>query len=193
MAVYHLKSSTSIFAPKTSIAVDTNILLWTFYDNITYTKNYQKNIYPVFLGNILQDKKNKIYTTIYNIFEMYNIIEDTEYKIYTKLNNLSEIDFRKKDYRKIDDERIKIKNKLELIQKQISSSICIIDYKTDIDFLNDYTLNFIKHKYDIFDFSLIKCCIENNISSILTDDSDFSTNSYLINKLNIITANVNLN
>lgn len=191
--VYHLKDTISVLTPKTSIAVDTNILLWTFYDNISYIRNYQKNIYPTFLEKTLMDKRNKIYTTILNIFEMFNIIEDTEYKIYLKLNNLSEKNFKKKDFRKIDVEKLKIKNKFKLLYNQISASIKILDYNTNNLFLNDYMDNFEQHKYDIFDFSLIKCCIEYNISFILTDDSDFSTNSYLMNKLNIITANSNLN
>lgn len=193
--VYHLKNTLSAITPKTSIAVDTNILLWTFYDNISYTnvQNYQKNIYPQFLTTVLLDKRNKLYTTISNIFEMFNIIENIEYRIYLEQNNLSEINVKKKDFRKINEERGKLKEKLNLLYKQISTAIQILDSDTNKNFLENYMFNFEKHKYDIYDFSLINTCIKNNIKNVLTDDSDFSSYSYLINNLNIITANNNLN
>lgn len=193
--VYHLKNTLSAITPKTSIAVDTNILLWTFYDNISYTnvQNYQKNIYPQFLTTVLLDKRNKLYTTISNIFEMFNIIENIEYRIYLEQNNLSEINVKKKDFRKINEERGKLKEKLNLLYKQISTAIQILDSDTNKIFLENYMFNFEKHKYDIYDFSLINTCIKNNIKNVLTDDSDFSSYSYLINHLNIITANNNLN
>lgn len=193
--VYHLKNTLSAITPKTSIAVDTNILLWTFYDNISYTnvQNYQKNIYPQFLTTVLLDKRNKLYTTISNIFEMFNIIENIEYRIYLEQNNLSEINVKKKDFRKINEERGKLKEKLNLLYKQISTAIQILDSDTNKIFLENYMFNFEKHKYDIYDFSLINTCIKNNIKNVLTDDSDFSSYSYLINNLNIITANNNLN
>lgn len=192
--IYRLKSSLSILTPKTSIAIDTNILLWTFYDNTSYTnvQNYQKNIYPAFLTNALMDKRNKLYTTTSNIFEMFNIIENIEYKIYLIQNNLLENDFKKKDFRKISEERAKLKEKFDLLYKQISTAIQILASNNNNIFLEDYICNFEKHKYDIFDFSLLKCCLENNISYILTDDSDFSSDSYLMKKINIITANNNL-
>lgn len=193
--IYHLKNTLSAITPKTSIAIDTNILLWTFYDNISYTniQNYQKNIYPNFLSTALLDKRNKLYTTTSNIFEMFNIIENIEYRIYLEQNNLLENDFKKKDFRKIKEEREKFKRKLTLLYKQISTAIQILDSYNNKTFLEDYIFNFEKHKYDIYDFSLINTCINNNIKNILTDDSDFSSYSYLINNLNIITANNNLN
>lgn len=191
--IYRLNNSTNYMIPKTSIAIDTNVLIWTFYDNIYYTKTYQKTIYPNYLSKILSNKNNKLYTSIFNIFEMYNIIEENEYNIYLDLNNLNKNSFKKKDFRKINDERIKLRNKLQLIYNQVSSAIEILDYNATNTFLTDYIDNYPIHKYDIFDFSLINCCLENNISCILTDDSDFSNTSYLINQLNIITANKNLN
>lgn len=193
MYVYYLKKGISAFVPKTSIAVDTNVLLWYFYKEIDNIKKYQEENYPIFLSEIVKNKKNKIYTTIFNILELYNIIEDNEYKKYIKLNKLSKESFSKKDYRKNLTEREKIKNRLNLVFKKIKNDIGILTYDIKQEFLDDYILNFLKHKYDIFDFSLIKCCIENNISFILTDDSDFSSKSYLLDNFSIITANKNLN
>jgi len=42
------------------LAVDTNVLLWTFYENTTYIQAYQKEYYPVFLANAIENGRCKI-------------------------------------------------------------------------------------------------------------------------------------
>ena len=172
----------------TSIVIDTNVLLWNFYGNISYSSAYQKNIYQPLLSSIAT-KGCKIYTTTINIFEVFNMIEKTEYKIYLSNNNLDEKQFSLKQYRQLSDERERIKNTCNLILKQISQCINVVDISIKNENIEEFNNNFTSHKYDIFDFTLLKFAEENNINYILTDDKDFSTGSYLIDKVNIMTAN----
>lgn len=172
------------------LAVDTNVLLWTFYENTTYIQAYQKEYYPVFLANAIENGRCKIYTTIYNICELFNVIEKNEYELY-KENNSDTLpkDFNKKQYRAIKEEREKLKGMFDLLYKQISKCIEIEEYNIDRDVLNEYKEDYDKHKYDVFDFALLKFCKENDINYILTDDSDFASYEDYIRNMKIITAN----
>lgn len=172
-----------------SIAVDTNVLLWTFYGNITYSKSYQKNIYPNFLGDAIENKQCKIYTTMHNICELYNVIEKNEYELYLKKNSLKEEEFNKKQYRAIITEREKIQKMFKLLYNQISQCIEIIEYNLDDKVITEYTDIYNLHRYDMFDFILLKFCKDNNINHILTDDADFISYIDYIKNINIITAN----
>lgn len=194
--IYHIKTSNinnfSMFSKTKSIAIDTNVLLWTFYSNISFSSGYQKKIYPSLLTKILNIKGCKIYTTAVNLFEISNVVEKTEYEIYLKLNNINSSKLTLKQYRNIESERNKLKNTCELIFKQISQFIDIVDLElTNFD-LQNFNLNYTNHKYDIFDYTLVKFAKENNVDYILTDDKDFSTGSYLLDGINIMTANKNL-
>ena len=194
--IYHIKTSNinnfSMFSKTKSIAIDTNVLLWTFYSNISFYFVFQKKIYPSLLTKILNIKGCKIYTTAVNLFEIFNVVEKTEYEIYLKLNNINSSKLTLKQYRNIESERNKLKNTCELIFKQISQFIDIVDLElTNFD-LQNFNLNYTNHKYDIFDYTLVKFAKENNVDYILTDDKDFSTGSYLLDGINIMTANKNL-
>ena len=194
--IYHIKTSNinnfSMFSKTKSIAIDTNVLLWTFYSNISFSSSYQKKIYPSLLTKILNIKGCKIYTTAVNLFEIFNVVEKTEYEIYLKLNNINSSKLTLKQYRNIESERNKLKNTCELIFKQISQFIDIVDLElTNFD-LQNFNLNYTNHKYDIFDYTLVKFAKENNVDYILTDDKDFSIGSYLLDGINIMTANKNL-
>lgn len=90
------KCSTSNIT-KSKILLDTNILLWVFYERISLSKSYQKLIYPSFVETLLKkDSNNVLYTTIYNILEAFSVIENNEYEIYLTENSLDKKIFSKK-------------------------------------------------------------------------------------------------
>ena len=76
-----------------------------------------------------------------------------------------------------------------LLYNQISECIEIKEYNIDRDVLNEYKEDYDKHKYDVFDFALLKFCKENDINYILTDDYDFASYEDYIRNMKIITAN----
>lgn len=172
-----------------AIAIDTNVLLWTFYGNTTYVQAYQKNIYPNFLVDAIENKKCKIYTTMYNICELFNVIEKNEYELYIKANSLQQEDFNRKQYRAIITERERIQKMFKLLYSQISQCINIIEYNIDDKSIKEYIGIYNLHRYDIFDFTLVKFCKENNIKCILSDDADFTSCVDDQKDITIITAN----
>lgn len=194
--IYHFNDKNignlTLFSKSNSIVIDTNVLLWNFYGNLSYSSGYQKDIYQPLLSKIVSIKGCKIYTTTINIFEVFNVIEKSEYRIYLNNNNLDNTKFTMKQYRQLPEERKKIKNTCDLILKQISKCMNVVDVTIKKDDINEFNENFNFHKYDIFDFALIKFAKDNNIDYILTDDKDFSTGSYLLDTINIMTANNNL-
>lgn len=48
---------------------------------------------------------------------------------------------------------------------------------------------YIEHRYNIFDFVLVKFCKENNIKYLVTDDSDFMFTLENVKDISTITAN----
>lgn len=161
---------------KSKIALDTNILLWLFYERITFSNSYQKETYPCFVEYLLKNEHdNLLYTTIYNILEAFSVIENNEYEIYVTENSLDKNTFSKKDYRLIESERNKIKSILNLFYEQVSNALEIIENqisKSDlIEFYDTYTEQYL----DPNDFALIKICNQNSFDYLLTDDADFKT------------------
>ena len=176
---------------KGDILIDTNIILWTFYSKMEKVVFYQRNIYPNFINSKLDTCK--FYTTIYNLFEAFNIIEKNEYDLYININKLDKITYKLKDFRNDPINRQKVKEIINITLKTIESAVTILDYNFDNCDLNEFYNNFCNHKYDMFDYSLLKCAINKSITCILTDDKDFCSTSYLMDQINIITANSNIN
>ena len=113
--------SLTFFSKYNSVVIDSNVLLWNFYGNISYSSDYQKNIYQPLLSKIISIDGCKIYTTSINIFEIFNVVEKTEYKIYLSTSSKTENMTTLKQYRQIPKERERIKNICSLILKQISN------------------------------------------------------------------------
>ena len=183
----------TFFSKYNSVVIDSNVLLWNFYGNISYSSDYQKNIYQPLLSKIISIDGCKIYTTSINIFEIFNVVEKTEYKIYLSTSSKTENMTTLKQYRQIPKERERIKNICSLILKQISKCINIVDVTINYEDIKNFNDNYTLHKYDIFDYILLKFAKDKNINFILTDDKDFSKGSYLLDNINIMTANRNLN
>lgn len=82
-----------------------------------------------------------------------------------------------------------VKNKINLIYEQIEKSKQIKKYDIDKEFILEYMKKYIEHRYNIFDFVLVKFCKENNIKYLVTDDSDFMFTLENVKDISTITAN----
>ena len=157
----------------TVFALDTNVLLWTFYSRTTVLSNQKKVEYSNFIAKLISNG-NKIYILGHNLNEMMHVIERNEYEIYIQRIS-SKIGL--KQFRKNSKYRAFIQNEITLIINQLKSipNIDLVDSKfltTDIDrFTTDYLL----HQCDFFDFLLIDFCNQHNCA-VITDDKDFDTN-----------------
>lgn len=158
-------------------ALDTNILYWTHYSQASNPNlkilPYQVLKYPNFVEKLL-DNGNTLVTTIYNITELVHVIENSEYKIYKTLNNVK---IGKKDFRKLQSERIKYKQEIETIILQIRSS-----YNNQIKFIDiteedmdDFVGNICNNCCDSFDYFIIEKLKKMGINNFITDDRDFQS------------------
>lgn len=152
-------------------ALDTNVILWTFYSRVSSAEAYQKTIYPDFISNAIENG-NTLIVSAFNLNEVFHVIEKNEMDIYNKSNGTR---VRIKDFRKMQPERENVKKEIELIHNQIKAipNISIVGAHAELEHLNRFANKYDVHNCDFFDFWLINHCNENSYS-ILTDDRDFN-------------------
>lgn len=181
--IYDIKNLPDMPPRKLAFALDTHILLWSFYSRCSITRAYQKTVYPEFIQRLITNGNRLIVTTL-NINEMFHFIEKNECDIYNHLHgkNLSV-----KRFRKLDDQRLMVQSESRLILKQLSNIPCVviepltIDHPTIESFLSEFT----SHKCDFFDYYLLAYCNRNHYA-IITDDADYVND---LVKTDIYTAN----
>lgn len=158
-------------------ALDTNILYWTHYSQASNPNlkahPYQVSKYPNFVEKLLENG-NTLVTTSFNITELIHIVENSEFQIYKACNRTK---IKKKDFRKMDNERKKYKREIETIFLEIYSA-----YEDNIRLINitkDDLLNFNKsitnNHCDVFDYLVIEYLKKMDINNFITDDRDFQS------------------
>lgn len=169
----------------TVIAVDTNILLFVFYQRISYTDNQRFQVYQNIFEKIAKNlDKIKLVTSAVNINEAFNVIEKTEYDIYKK--TITDENFSIKDYRRLPDHRTKLKKEFKSFWKQVCTYMNVCDYTITKSFLKQFSNNVENYRYDCLDAALVDFCQNENITKIITDDSDYFGYK---NGIDILTAN----
>lgn len=169
----------------TVIAVDTNILLFLFYQRISYTDTQRFQVYQNIFEKLADNlDKIKLVTTAVNINEAFNVIEKTEYDIYK--NTITDKNFSIKDYRLLPNHRTKLKKEFKSFWRQVCRYINVCDYTITKSFLKQFSNNVDTYRYDCLDAALVDFCQNENITKIITDDSDYFGYD---NGIDILTAN----
>ena len=167
-------------------ALDTNVLYWTHYSQASSpTLNalpYQVTKYPNFIEDLLENG-NTLVTTVLNISELNHVVETSEWKIYNSVNGCK---VKKKDFRKMPNERLHYKNEMETIMLQLKETygnqIKVIEItEADVD---NYISLMDTNACDIFDYIIICKLKSEGIINYITDDKDFST----VDGINLYTA-----
>ena len=163
-------------------ALDTNVLYWMHYTRCVQADHltYQVNKYPNFISDLVE-KGIKLVTTIYNITELLYIIENHEYKIY----KLTDPGIKKKEFRDILAERLKVKSELDTVLSQIKELYDIKKFNIEILGIDSYITDFGNHNCDDFDYLIIKYLKENGIKNMITDDRDYIS----VDGITLFTAN----
>ncbi|QXE18850.1 PIN domain-containing protein [Clostridium sp. 001] len=162
---------------KDIFALDTNVLYWTHYSKASdpnlRVHPYQVTKYPNFVEKLLENG-NTLVTTMFNITELIHVVENSEFKIYKAINTTH---IKKKDFRNMEEERIKYKNEIETILLQINSSyegqIKVIDLNEDD--INNFVENITNNSCDVFDYVVIDHLKDMGINNFITDDKDFKS------------------
>lgn len=107
---------------KELFALDTNVLYWTHYSQASVpllkALPYQVTKYPNFIDKLL-DNGNMLITTVLNISELNHVVENSEWRIYKAVNR---INIKKKDFRKLSNEREYYKKEMETIMLQLTET-----------------------------------------------------------------------
>lgn len=175
MCILRKITAASQVSPTEVLVLDTNILLWTFYPNLTPNKVYQTREYPSFVANAIA-QKNRIIVTTFCLSEMLHVVEKTEHDLYMKKTGAA---ISLKNYRKVLSERSKVKSEIELILKQLGAipTLKIVKSKATRKTISRFTYAYNIHLADFFDFCLINFC-NNHRYSIVSDDRDFNSPFY---------------
>ena len=156
------------------LAVDTNVLLWLFYESDAFIEDlscWQLKVYPKILSRFV--KKNKAYVTSDVLVELFKIIEQREYKNYCKFNGIDEEELNLKEFRKNDIQYGLVKEKCDIIYTQIVKMFNYIQTNDTLSSLKSYTSDMYSYRVDVVDYMLFKSCLQEGIENILTDDGDF--------------------
>lgn len=173
------------FEHNTKIAVDTNVLLCMFYEKVAFSNEKSLKLYQTALEKFIENNdKIKLITTTININEAFNVIEKTEHDIYK--NTITDTNFSIKDYRLLSKERTKLKKEFKSFWKQVCRYINVCDYTITKNFLKQFSNNVENYRYDCLDAALVDFCQNENITKIITDDSDYFGYD---NGIEILTAN----
>lgn len=184
--IFDLRTFTSINNTR-KFFLDTNVLYWYTYPRFSQPGQLRRDmqIYYDFIDG-LTAAGNPLETSIYNLTELLNVIEKNEYTIYRDLH--SEIPLTIKDFRKIPEERDKVRTIMQTTLNNVKGICTVIDFDFSSDVVSDFVHNFTNHRCDIFDYSILDNCINRNCTNIISDDSDFST----MDKITLFTANENV-
>lgn len=167
-------------------ALDTNILFWTHYSQASDPKlkalPYQVTKYPNFISDLLENG-NTLVTTVLNIRELAHVVENSELRIYNAINGCK---VKKKDYRKLETERLHFKSEMNTIMLQLKETygeqIRIVEITDET--VKQYINNIDNNSCDIFDYIVINKLKEEGIVNFITDDKDFLT----IDDINLYTT-----
>lgn len=167
--------------------LDTNILYWYTYPRFSLPNQLSSTakVYYDFIDKLI-DAGNPLETSIYNLTELLNVIEKNEYSIYCDLHK--DIPITRKDFRKMLSERTNV-GKIMKTSLNNANGICnIVDFDFTKTTITAFVDNFIEHRCDVFDYTILQHCIKSQSLNIISDDSDFST----MEKITLYTANENV-
>ena len=170
------------------IAIDTNVLLFVFYDRISMlndNNSLQTKSYQNFITSALKQKNIRLYTSAVNLNEAFHVIEKTECDIYNKSLTGSMVDL--KSFRRQPQKREYNKKLFSMLYRQVSKAMYIMDFNISKAFIKRYVDEYDENHYDCLDAAFSECCKENNIDYILTDDVDFID---MTDGVDVITANI---
>ncbi|WNY25005.1 hypothetical protein [Methanolapillus millepedarum] len=166
-------SDLSDIDPKDVYFVDANVILFIYLDKEYNQDTEKRKIYMDFI-KYLQKNGNVLRISTLNLQEVLHVVEKKEFKGYCQTQN-SKVSL--KNYRKNRYERHKLKQKLDLILRQITQSYSIEDDSVTKEDIEAFVSGFETHLYDPMDFFAVHsrcrpgCCF-----NYITDDSDFKNN-----------------
>ena len=164
--------------------LDTNVLYWYTYPRFGGNLKLPRNAVPYYdFVDSLVVAGNPLYTSVYNLTELLNVIEKNEYDLYVKLH--PELPYTKKDYRRMPAERSSLKQILKTSISNVKSICEILSFNFEMNCLDSFVEELAEHRCDVFDYAILRNCIDTQKINVISDDSDFST----MEIINLHTAN----
>ena len=182
--VHNIKNplTPNIAVPK--ILLDTNILVHIFYNNLYQNTTNISRQYQNYVNHLIT-KKEKLYTTEFNIYEMYHVIDKINRDIYSRENGQ---DISLKEYHKNQTEVKKVHKEFKASYDTLKNCIQILPYQFEKEDIDDFCEKD-ESSLDFYDYMLLKVADKEKFKYILTDDADFVSNLDYIKNFDIMTQN----
>ncbi|MEJ5151253.1 hypothetical protein [Comamonas sp. MYb396] len=174
--------------PSDRFFVDTNVLFWMGYSKASHLAfnplQYQVNDYPNYT-DLAIGKDCKLFHTGLCISELVHLIEYSELKIFNS-NKSEDQKIKIKTFRNnYPIERCKVHTEIKLACEYVTSTSELLSANIDLEKSQSLVREFDICKVDGYDFFNLKVMHLNNITQIITDDSDFAC----IDDITLFTAN----
>ena len=163
------------FVPLGTLVLDTNVILFAFYEQVPQAETKQRSYYSSLISKAIENGTKLIITSA-TLSELVNAIEKNEHRLYNyKYDKRISI----KQFREIEIERKRVVDTTDLIYRQICSipNIEIIDSIISKKSISSYVSELKNIMCNFFDYYLVGVAEEEHYS-IVTDDFDFSLVSW---------------
>ncbi|PHS72914.1 MAG: hypothetical protein COB22_03230 [Cycloclasticus sp.] len=167
--------------------VDTNVWFWLTYASSQIFKmnntpqDYQMKDYPAYIEKALSNGSVLCHCPL-TFTEISNVIEDAEHKKYIADSGKP---CTKKEFRSLQEERIKVLNEIKIAWDTIESMSACLSMHLDSEFTSKAKCIMDKSNLDPFDAFFSQIMVDEAIDYIVTDDYDFCTSQEHI----VVTAN----
>lgn len=168
--------------------VDTNVWYWMTYaaskdmDLLNKPTEIQARCYPQYIERAISDGAILCHCPL-TFSELANIIENAELQIYREMTGNQH--FEKKQFRRIDAEREKVLNEIQIAWVSVNSMSTCLGINLNSNFVENAEALMCDHLLDPFDAYYVQLMRDNQIDYMVTDDHDFCT----VNNQIIVTSN----
>ena len=177
MPKYNIREiDTSSIEPGIPFFLDAIILFWLYSGYPIKDRDAEKvQMYSNFIGKLIQNG-NVFETSAGNVQEILNLIERTEFNLYKETTNGQ---LGKKEYRKNNEQRRRVRSKVKAIYLAICQNCKIIDLRVKGQVIEKFADTFAEHLYDPMDFLIVEDCVMRGQRNIITNDFDFVSDQRL--------------
>ena len=177
-----LKRLSDIHNDNVIVFIDASVLIYvhgSLIQSDSYVNYMKQNDYARTIGALLKTER-KLVTTWLSVAEVLHVHERHMYVEYKALLG-QQVEFTKKDFRRIPAQRLKVQKELKRILNEMLAYYTLLSVDTNATQVDQFVKKYTVHTYDPNDYLALEAVISKSISAVITDDADF----YNDNKLTV--------
>ncbi|WOC31649.1 MULTISPECIES: hypothetical protein [Caproicibacterium] len=171
------------YSDEVQFVIDTNILYFV-HSGYYLPTDRKRTVYSNLLQKILSGDR-KIIVSALSLQELLFGVENKEYLLYLAAHGITDKrTYTKKDFRRNQKERSKLKSKMQTILSEITTAYKLSDGDIKGVQVVHFVDDLLSYKYDPIDYVLVDNYLAQSSTVFISDDTDFQYDS----RINIVTA-----